>query len=150
MRKEFIGIVVVLLAAVVFASVMSRTDSRTDAPSRQEEIRIPLSELSEKAVWYEYNPWKITVKYFAVKAEDGSIKTGFDACDVCYRSKKGYSQDGSLMVCNNCGNRYPVSGLGTENKTRGGCWPGYLPSYVDGDYLVIKSSDLDKGRWMFT
>lgn len=150
MRKELIvGIVVALIAAAVLAKVgLSGSDSPPSAAA-DDEIRIPLSELSEKATWYEYKPWEITVKYFAVKAEDGSIKTGFDACDVCYRTKKGYSQNGSYMVCNNCGNRYPVIGLGTENKTPGGCWPGYLPSYVDGEYLVIKTSDLDKGRWMF-
>ena len=34
------------------------------------------------------------------------------------------------MVCNNCGNKYPIDGLGTENKNPGGCWPGYLPSTV--------------------
>ena len=85
-------------------------------------ISIPLSEISETAKFYEYNG----VKYFVVKASDGTIKTGFDACDVCYGSNKGYRQEGEYMVCNNCGNKYPIIGLATENKNPGGCWPGYF------------------------
>jgi len=110
---------------------------------------IPLSEISENAKFYEYESNGAITRFFTVKANDGSIKTGFDACDVCYRNKKGYSQEGNYMVCNNCGNRYPIIGLGTENKNPGGCWPGYLPSKIDGQNLVIKKSDIEKGRWRF-
>mgnify|MGYP000285987016 CR=1 FL=1 len=84
-----------------------------------------------------------------VNRSDPDLRTAFDACDVCYGSKKGYRQEGDQMVCNNCGNRYPVDGLGTENKAGGGCWPGYLPSEVRGDTLVIKNSDLDAGKYRF-
>ncbi len=112
-------------------------------------IEIPLSELSGTAKFYEYESNGKTIRFFAVRASDGSIKTGFDECDVCYRSKKGYRQEGEYMVCNNCGNRYPIVGLGTENKNPGGCWPGYLPSFIEGDSVVIKNSDLDTGLWRY-
>ena len=42
-----------------------------------------------------------------------------------------------------------ISGLGTENKNPGGCWPGYLPSAVEGDNLVIEKSDIASGSWRF-
>lgn len=109
------------------------------------DVIIPLSEISDQAKFYEYK----RIKYFVLKASDGSVKTAFDACDVCYGSKKGYSQQGNVMVCNNCGNRYPISGLGTKNLRGGGCWPGYLPSKVEGDNLVIKVSDIEKGKYRF-
>jgi len=109
------------------------------------EVIIPLSEISENAKWYEYDG----IRYFAVKANDGSIKTAFDACDVCYSSRKGYSQQGNVMVCNNCGNKYPISGLGTENLRGGGCWPGYLPNTIKEENLIIKVSDLKKGDYRF-
>ncbi|MBR9701321.1 DUF2318 domain-containing protein [Candidatus Pacearchaeota archaeon] len=114
-------------------------------------VKIPLSEISEKASFYEQDG----IAYFAVKAADGSVKTAFDACDVCYYSGKGYRQEGNYMVCNNCGNKYPIAGLGTENIAGGGCWPGYLPSRVDtlegtsGEYLIIKTSDIEKGGYRF-
>ena len=108
-------------------------------------VKIPLSEISAKAKFYDYDG----IEYFIVEAKDGTIKTAFNACDVCYRAKKGYSQKGDDMVCNNCGNHYAISGLGTQNIRGGGCWPGYLPSSVEGDYLVIKKSDLEAGRYRF-
>ena len=49
------------------------------------EVIIPLSEISDQAKFYEYKG----IKYFAIKANDGSVKTAFDACDVCYSSRKG-------------------------------------------------------------
>ena len=52
------------------------------------------------------------------------------------------------MVCNNCGNHYPISGLGTQNL-RGGCWPSYLESSNDGEYLVIPKAALDAGSKRF-
>ncbi len=148
MKKSYIvGIGLVILLFTVWGfGLFNITDSATkDIP----DIKIPLSEISEKAKWYEYGSAGITLRFFAVKAADSSIKTGFDACDVCYKKKKGYRQEGIYMVCNNCGNRYPIIGLGTENKNPGGCWPGYLPSKIEGGNLVIKASDLEKGRWRF-
>ena len=112
-------------------------------------FNIPMSDISETAKFFEYSYGGSTIRFFAVKADDGSVKTGFDECDVCYRSGKGYRQEGNYMVCNNCGNRYPISGLGTENKNPGGCWPGYLPSTVEGDNLVIEKSDIASGSWRF-
>ena len=111
-------------------------------------IRISLSEITDEAQWYTYKG-KTLIRFFVVKAGNGSIKAGFDACDVCYRSQKGYSQDGEFMVCNNCGLTYPISDLGTENKNPGGCWPGYLPTFNDGEYLLIKVQDLEARGWMF-
>ncbi|MBT7238204.1 DUF2318 domain-containing protein [Candidatus Woesearchaeota archaeon] len=108
-------------------------------------IKIPLKEISNQAKFY--NEGKI--KYFVVKASDGFIKTAFDACDVCYSSHKGYRQEGNIMICNNCGNSYPIDGLGTENKRGGGCWPGYLPSQVEGEYLIIKKTDINSGSYRF-
>ncbi len=114
-----------------------------------EETIIPLAEISEKAGWYEYESNSITIRFFAVKAADGSIKTAFDACDVCYKNKRGYRQEGQVMACNNCGRIFPINSLGTENKNPGGCWPGYLPSKVEAQNLIIKKSDLEKGIWRF-
>ncbi len=110
-------------------------------------VSIPLSDITDNARWYEYDLGSSKIKFFAVKASDGTVKTGFDACDVCYTEKKGYGQEGDYMVCNNCGNRYPIDGLGTENKTPGGCWPGYLPNVIEGDNILIKKSDLESNQW---
>jgi uncharacterized membrane protein len=150
-KKIIIGIGILVVIVVIFflfrgGSTTGNVISGTDDAN---VVKIPLSEVSEKAVWYTYNSGGVKIKYFAVKAKDGSVKTAFDACDVCYRSKRGYRQQGDDMICNNCGNYYPISGLGTKNLKGGGCWPGYLPSSVEGDYLVMKKTDLEAGKYRF-
>ncbi|MBU7015855.1 MAG: DUF2318 domain-containing protein [Theionarchaea archaeon] len=140
---------IVICAGTALVLVYAQPFDSDVSPPTEESVRIPLSEVSEIAQWYEYNAGGVLVKYFAVRANDGSIRTGLDACDVCYRSSKGYSQTGSFMICNNCGNRYEISGLGTKNVNPGGCWPGYLPSYVEDGYLVIRTRDLEERREMF-
>lgn len=141
-----IAIAVVGILALLFNASGSGT---TGSVTESDTMTIPLSQVTQQARWYEYDSGGKTIRFFAVKASDGSVKTGFDECDVCYRSGKGYRQEGVYMVCNNCGNKYPITGLGTENKNPGGCWPGYLPSFIEGENLIIKKSDLDAGRWRF-
>jgi len=114
-----------------------------------DSITIPLSEITETAKFYEYDSSGTKIRFFAIKAKDGSIKTAFDACDVCFGSKKGYRQEGNNMICNNCGNKYPISGLGTKNLGGGGCWPGYLPSKIQGESLIIENSKLEEGKYGF-
>ena len=146
-KNLLILLVVVPLALVGFFLFKGKTGSAVLADD--EVVKIPLSEISGTAKFYDYDSNGVNIKYFAVKASDGSIKTAFDACDVCYRSRKGYRQEGNDMVCNNCGNHYAISGLGTKNLKGGGCWPGYLPSKIDGDYLIVGEKDLESGRYRF-
>jgi uncharacterized membrane protein len=143
-----IGITIILVIVALFSfgkftgNVVANTGEFLE---EGDSIKIPLSEISETAAFYNYGD----IEFFIVEASDGTPKTAFNACDVCYRSKKGYRQDGEDMVCNNCGNHYPISGLGTKNLRGGGCWPGYLPNTVEGDYIVIKKFDLESGAYRF-
>jgi uncharacterized membrane protein len=160
--QKTIIVVMVCLAIIVSVAVffMTRNDSndiiqKTESESEQpqlpdtgNEIRIALSKITTDANFYTYDADGTTVKYFAIKGSDGNVHVAFDACDVCYGAKKGYTKSGSDMQCINCGNRYAINGLGTEN-TRGGCWPSYLPMKIDGDDFLIQISDLEAKSWMF-
>jgi len=138
-----IGVLVIVVAFFIFSGKFGITENVIG--NSNDVITIPLLEISENAKWYEYED----IRYFIVEASDGTIKTAFDACDVCYGSNKGYSHQGDVMICNNCGNRYPISGLGTKNLRGGGCWPGYLPSFIKDNNIFIKISDLKKGAYRF-
>ena len=59
-----------------------------------------------EAHYYSLEKGGFEVKFFLLKSSDGVIRAAFDACDVCFREKKGYDQDGEFMVCNNCGMRF--------------------------------------------
>jgi len=91
---------------------------------------------------------KKEIGYVIVLASNGDVKTVFNACDVCYPSNKGYSQSGTELRCNNCGNRFPIDGLGNKN-TGGTCNPGYLPHSVNGTDVIITISDLLAGAYFF-
>ncbi|MGA1792488.1 MAG: Fe-S-containing protein [Thermoplasmatota archaeon] len=91
----------------------------------------------------------VSVKYFSVIDDTGKVRTAFDACEVCYEAKKGYTKDGDYAKCQNCGQKFSLSDLGTKNAENRGCWPGYLPHADGADNIRIKISDLRTGRYLF-
>jgi uncharacterized membrane protein len=82
------------------------------------------------------------ITFFVMRSSDGVVRAAFDACDVCFRSKKGYRQAGDRMLCNNCGKLFPSSDI---NVVQGGCNPAPLERAVIGDKLVLKAADLAQG-----
>ncbi len=110
-------------------------------------IVIPIKEVSEKAKFYTYKGAGAEIRFFVVKSSDGVIRSAFDACDVCYHAKKGYTQDGDNMVCNNCGMRIPTIMV---NKVKGGCNPSPLKHVIEGDELRIEQRDIEEGSRFFS
>ncbi len=111
------------------------------------EVSLPVSELSEKARFYEYKTESgKTVRFFAMKSSDGVYRAALDACDVCFHAKKGYSQEGEDMVCNNCGMHFPSARI---NEAKGGCNPVGLARKLDGDKLNVSAAELEAGANYF-
>ncbi|PKN16400.1 MAG: DUF2318 domain-containing protein [Deltaproteobacteria bacterium HGW-Deltaproteobacteria-23] len=111
-------------------------------------VTIPAAKLANgKARFYKFADGGKEIAFFAVKAADGSIKTAFDACDACYKSKKGYEQAGDKMNCTNCNQKFAIDRLG-PNAT-GGCNPGYLPHQLSGNAITVKTSDIKAGARYF-
>jgi uncharacterized membrane protein len=90
---------------------------------------------------YKHSPTE-WIRFFAVKSTDGVVRAAFDACDVCFRSKKGYVQQGNDMVCINCGMKFRTDKI---NEVRGGCNPAPLQRSVDGGKLTISQQDVLNG-----
>lgn len=111
-------------------------------------VKIPVAGLqTQKASYYRVLLEGREIRFFAVKGSDGKIRTALDACDACYREKKGYDQKGTMMICRNCGMAFPVDRIGPSSV--GGCNPHHLPSRVEGDKLVIAVDELRKGVRFF-
>ncbi|MBW2565258.1 MAG: DUF2318 domain-containing protein [Deltaproteobacteria bacterium] len=91
----------------------------------------------------ETNSHKWSVKY-VLKSSDGVIRAAIDACDVCYRSGKGYVQEGDFMVCTNCGRRFASTRI---NEIKGGCNPAPLNRKIIGKNLVIEMKDINANSW---
>ena len=86
-----------IFAVVVFSGCVSDQGDSTGLASAgqtpESTISIPLDDIGTEAKFFEYESDGKTVRFFAVKGSDGDIKTAFDACDVCFNSRKGYSQE---------------------------------------------------------
>ena len=110
-------------------------------------IRLPLSTFDDhKAHHYTYMNLGRPIEFFVLKSKDGVVRAAFNACDVCFGSKKGYTQDGDYMVCNNCGRRFPADQI---NVVHGGCNPSPLDRTVEGDTLTIQVEDIIAGQDYF-
>ncbi|MBU0516660.1 MAG: DUF2318 domain-containing protein [Proteobacteria bacterium] len=96
--------------------------------------------------YMHHTPDGILIRYFILQSSDGVIRAAFDACDVCWRSGKGYYQDGDYMVCRNCGRRFASVRV---NEVRGGCNPAPLKRTVENGRLIIKVKDIEAGRQYF-
>jgi len=109
-------------------------------------MSFPLSTFDDyKAHYYAYEHEGRLIRFFILKSTDGVVRAAFDACDICYGAKRGYSQDGNAMVCNECGRSFPADKI---NEISGGCNPAPLRRVLDGDSLVIEVSDIVTG-WRY-
>lgn len=108
---------------------------------------LPVSALADgKARHYQAEVNGKAVRFFLVKDQAGAVRAAFDACDVCWRERKGYTQDGAYMVCNNCGQAFPIARIGT---VQGGCNPSPLAFTVKGANVTITAADLAAGAGYF-
>ena len=142
---------VVIVAAAAFFVFRGRGDQPSATAvsdnAAASEIRIPLTELSGTAKFYDYAlADNKKMRFFALKSSDGVYRAALDACDTCYHAKKGYHQEGDDMVCNNCGMHFHSAQV---NEVHGGCNPVSLPRHIEGDTLVIKASDLQARQQYF-
>jgi uncharacterized membrane protein len=140
-----VTVVMLVGAAGVFASSFGKYEK---AKVSGGVVTVSIDRLSDgKAHFYKFDDNGREIAFFAVKAADGSYRTAFDACDACYKSKKGYEQQGDKMNCRNCNQKFAINRLG-PNAT-GGCNPGYLPHQVSGGTISIKVDDLKGGARYF-
>jgi uncharacterized membrane protein len=142
------GIVTVALlvgTASVFAFSLGKYEK---VRANNGTISVPVSKLADgKARFYKFEDSGKEIAFFIIKASDGSYRTAFDACDVCYKEKKGYEQQGDKMNCKNCNQKFATNRIG-PNVT-GGCNPSYLPHEINGNTITLKTGDLKAGARFF-
>lgn len=118
--------------------------------AKDTDIVIPVNSVTDVAAFYpaEINGTKLEV--IAVKASDGSIRTAFNTCQVCFSSGRGYyKQEGSNLICQNCGNRFRMDEV---EVTRGGCNPVPITSEykeVSEDTITISKDFLEQATVIF-
>ncbi len=141
----------VVAAGVAFAFLGGGPPSDVQAAKSltvaQGQVSIPLSQINDgKAHFFTLRTDGADVRFFVVKSNDGVVRAAFDTCDVCYRYKKGYRQDGDFMICNACDMRFRSDQV---NDVKGGCNPAPLERAIVGDNLIIAEAAIGQGAWYF-
>ncbi|MDR2482687.1 MAG: DUF2318 domain-containing protein [Treponema sp.] len=114
------------------------------------DLVIQIAEVTENAVFYPVDIEGTRLEILAVKAPDGTIRTAFNTCQVCSGSGRGfYKQQGTVLVCQNCGNRYRMSQVEIQS---GGCNP--VPIFprnktVTGAAITISKEFLKEAKTIF-
>jgi uncharacterized membrane protein len=104
-------------------------------------LTIQVADISETARFYPIDVDGTAMEVLAVKAPDGTVRTAFNTCEVCYDSGMGYyKQDGDALVCQNCGNRFKTSQIEVRSR---GCnpWPIFAGDKTVTDETITISYD---------
>lgn len=149
-----LGAIVVLALIYVAVADSNKSSAGTVAQSvpaegpSSSQIAIPLSEVGTgQAKFCEYKTSsQKKVRFFVIKSSDGVYRAAADACVICYREKAGYHQEGDDMVCNKCRKHFPSAYV---NEVTGGCNPDGVPRTIQGDRLLIATSDLEARTELF-
>ncbi len=127
-----------------FSFTFSGPDFKLLTPQNK-ELRIPTKDVSDgEAHYFKVKADDLMVSFFVLMSKDGILRAAIDSCDVCYRSGKGYIQEGDFMVCTNCGKRFASNRI---NDVKGGCNPAPLNRTIVKDNLVISMSEINANSW---
>lgn len=114
------------------------------------ELKILKSEVTSTAKFYPYKAGNTYMEVMAVKANDGTIRTALNTCQVCFDSGRGYyKQQGDVLVCQNCGNRFRLDQV---EKIKGGCNPVPIleeNKTDDGTNIVIAEAFMEENKDLF-
>lgn len=118
--------------------------------SSGEDLVISLEDITDQASFYPTEVSGTAMEVIAVKAPDGTVRTAFNTCQVCYDSGRGYyEQSGDKLVCQNCGNQFTMDRVEVE---AGGCnpWPIMAEDKtVTEDSITISYDFLNESAQIF-
>lgn len=152
-----VAVVAIALVAVVYGlKTPGKSGSSEDKANgivavKDSDIVIETKDVTEVPNFYPAEIDGVNLEVIAVKASDGSIRTAFNTCQVCYSSGKGYYEvEGNELVCQNCGNRF---GMDDVEVTKGGCNPVPItPEYktVSDETITISKDFLSQATVIFS
>jgi uncharacterized membrane protein len=114
------------------------------------DLRIPKKEVTATVSFYPYKAGGVLMEILALRAPDGSVRTAFNTCQVCYSSGRGwYTQKGDSLFCNNCGNRFLARQV---ELIKGGCNPVPITKELkteDANFITIPKALLEEAKPLF-
>jgi len=149
---SLISLTLIISAFALFKVVIKQGDdsaSLSTSASTSKDLVIVKSEILTSK-FYQYKIDNTNMEIVALKASDGTIRTAFNTCQVCYSSGKGYYKVvGDTLVCQNCGNVFKFDQV---EKEKGGCNP--VPILAenktdDGNNITISKDYLQQSKQKF-
>ncbi|HHY82790.1 MAG TPA: DUF2318 domain-containing protein [Clostridiales bacterium] len=147
-KKTFAAIAVI--AVLVTGLIIIKLSSGGVTGAESGDLKILKSEVSDTVKFYPYKAGRTNMEVLAVLASDGTVRTAFNTCQVCYDSGRGYyKQEGNELVCQNCGNRFRLDQV---EKIKGGCNPVPITAEdktEDDTSIVISQVFLEANKGLF-
>jgi uncharacterized membrane protein len=148
--KKIIMVLVGLMAFGVACVFAQNTLNQRKLVIADRDLVIQIADITENALFFPVDIEGTRIEVLAVKAPDGTIRTAFNTCQVCYSSGKGYfEQVDTVLVCQNCGRRYRMNQV---ERQAGGCNP--VPIFpanktVTGSTITITQEFLKQAKGIF-
>jgi len=147
-KKAFAAIGVI--AVLVIGLIIIKLSSGGAIGAESGDLKILKSEVSDTVKFYPYKADRTNMEVLAVLAGDGTVRTAFNTCQVCYDSGRGYyEQEGNELVCQNCGNRFRLDQV---ELIKGGCNPVPITAEdktEDDTSIVISQAFLEDNKGLF-
>ena len=117
-----IAALLIMVSIFIFSEVDGNAENdNKQAMQKSGDVVINKNEIETSATFYPYEVDGIELELMAIKASDGTIRTAFNTCQICYSSGRGYyKQEGDVLVCQNCRNTFTADDV---QVVAGGCNP---------------------------
>ncbi|MBI5633580.1 MAG: DUF2318 domain-containing protein [Nitrospirae bacterium] len=139
---------IVLTLLLLLTACSKKPNLYQEVQARENRIVIPLSEVSDgKVHFYTYRKSGKHINFFIRTDGKGTVSSYYDACFTCYKKLKGYRQEGSDLVCNECNMKFGIAEEKWDEKD--GCNPINLKSAIENNSLVIETAVIEKGAKLF-
>lgn len=117
----------------------------------QNNLVIPANTITENASFIPVEVDGTKMEVIAVRDSKGEIRIAFNTCQVCNGSELAYyKQSGDQLVCQNCGNRFPMDRVGVS---AGGCNPYPIldsQRIASADSIIIPGKLLEEAKEIFS
>src|SRR5215472_1197122 len=128
-------VVVVLAAEFAYSRAMAAPVPAKTLTAVNNQVRIPLSELTDQSLhFYRVELNGTTMRFLVVRQTNGNYAVTLDACQICGWS--GYHQEGQNVACRNCGATIYIPSIGEH----GGCNPVPVKSSVQNGEVIVNLS----------
>ena len=132
-----VAVVLSLTAEYVYARSVNQSVPAKVLVAENNQVRIPLSELTDSSLhFYMADVNGTVIRFLVIHKTNGDYATALDACQICGTS--GYRQEGQNIICRNCGAAIYVPSIGDS----GGCNPIAVKSQVEGGEVIVDLSAL--------